>query len=202
MYLLGHTGISLGVAWAASFALGEQREISPYPRWSRWRVDYRLVIVGSMLPDLIDKPLGMWILADLFSNGRVVSHTLAFNLLLIAIGIALILWRNNSGWLTLGLASSGHLLLDQMWREPSTLLWPFYGLPFPRLDLAGYPLQWVQALYTSPSIYVPEILGGAILFVFALRLAHKRGLAALPTRRLYSTRGGVPVAGGDGEARP
>jgi len=44
-FLLGHLGIGLGLAWLLSWR-------------SPMRIDYRLVLFGALLPDLIDKPLG------------------------------------------------------------------------------------------------------------------------------------------------
>src|SRR2546427_12361526 len=44
MFLLGHLGIGLGLAWLLSTR-------------SSFRIDFRLVLLGSILPDLIDKPL-------------------------------------------------------------------------------------------------------------------------------------------------
>jgi hypothetical protein len=51
-----------------------------------FRFDYRFVLVGSMLPDIIDKPLGQLVLRNLMSNGRIFSHTLLFLLLICLAG--------------------------------------------------------------------------------------------------------------------
>src|SRR5438552_14565631 len=45
MFLLGHLGIGLGLAWLLSWK-------------SPTRIDYRWVLFGAILPELIDKPLG------------------------------------------------------------------------------------------------------------------------------------------------
>src|SRR5437667_342927 len=45
MFILAHLGIGLGLTWLLAWK-------------SPARFDYRLVLFGSILPDLIDKPLG------------------------------------------------------------------------------------------------------------------------------------------------
>ncbi|MFP3975182.1 MAG: hypothetical protein ACLFVK_03050, partial [Dehalococcoidia bacterium] len=50
-------------------------------------IDYRIALIGSMLPDIIDKPLGIYIFTETFSNGRIYAHTLLFFLVLLLIGL-------------------------------------------------------------------------------------------------------------------
>ena len=56
MFVLGHFGIAAGLAWLLTFR-------RPGP------IDFRLVLVGAILPDLIDKPLGA--LLGVMSRGAV-----------------------------------------------------------------------------------------------------------------------------------
>jgi GTP-binding protein len=70
MLLFAHTGITLGTAKVMARAAGWREKGLPA------QLDYRLVLIGSMLPDLIDKPLGGVILP--LGNGRIYSHTLLF----------------------------------------------------------------------------------------------------------------------------
>ncbi|MFQ5872920.1 MAG: metal-dependent hydrolase [Dehalococcoidia bacterium] len=177
MYVLSHTGITLGIAWAGARFLGWEKGALSHASASGYAsIDYRLVLVGALLPDLIDKPLGMWALADLLSNGRVFAHTLLFNLVLVVIGVMLLLWKGKTGWLTLGLSSGGHLVLDQMWQSPVTLLWPVYGYVFPRHDLGGYPWKFAESLVTSPQVYLWEVLGAVILLLFTVHLVRQGAL--------------------------
>jgi len=53
MFVLAHTGITLAAARGME-KLMARRGIRKLPEL----LDYRLVLVGSMLPDIIDKPLG------------------------------------------------------------------------------------------------------------------------------------------------
>ena len=72
MLLFGHIGITLGIAWFIESKL-------------RVKIDYKLIIIGSLLPDIIDKPVGMILLP--LENGRVFGHTLLFVLILLLIGL-------------------------------------------------------------------------------------------------------------------
>jgi inner membrane protein len=68
-----------------------------------------------------------------------------------------------------------HLLLDQMWLDPRTLLWPIYGLTFERADLTNWAQNILSALFSDPAVYVPEIVGGGlILVVFSVRLIRNK----------------------------
>ena len=75
MLLFGHLGITL--AATQTFAVLWQGK----KRFSE-SIDYRLVLLGSMLPDIIDKPLGGFIFKDALGSGRIYAHTLIFLLLL------------------------------------------------------------------------------------------------------------------------
>ena len=95
-------------------------------------IDYRFLLVGSLLPDIIDKPIGGILFFSVFQNSRIFAHTLLFSVLLIALGV-FVQSRLRRPWLlALGFGSLGHLVLDEMWRYPETLLWPAYGWVFPK----------------------------------------------------------------------
>jgi hypothetical protein len=152
--------------------------ITPFPTWLKDHLDYRILIVGSLLPDLIDKPIGGIFFYTTFQNSRIFAHTLCFSVLLIALGLyILVRWRQL--WLlTLGFGDLVHLILDQMWLYPRTLLWPAFGWNFPKSDTEGF-IGWlpemIHALTTNASIYIPEIIGFVVLVWFAVRLIrHKQ----------------------------
>jgi hypothetical protein len=50
-------------------------------------VFYGLLLLGSMLPDIIDKLVGMWLWPDDISNGRIFSHTLLLSIIILAAGV-------------------------------------------------------------------------------------------------------------------
>jgi membrane-bound metal-dependent hydrolase YbcI (DUF457 family) len=114
--------------------------------------DLAFVLLGSMLPDIIDKPLGE-VLFGTPAMGRTITHTLLFLLLL---GIAAYYLSDlRLAWVAGGVLA--HLLLDFMWNSPSTLLWPLLG-SFPQ------------------AADLPEVLGLAYLLYFAWQ--HRQGSAA------------------------
>ena len=133
-------------------------------------LDYRLLLVGSMLPDIIDKPLGMWLLRESLSNGRIFGHTLFFAGLLAVVGLYLYLRRRRVGALCLALGTVAHLILDEMWLTPSTLFWPLRGLSFEQMDIEGWLPGILNSLVTEPTVYVPEIIGVILLALFFGRI--------------------------------
>jgi len=141
-------------------------------------MDTRLLLVGALLPDIIDKPVGLFFLRDIFGHGRLFSHTLLFFALFALAGLYLYL-RHNRGWmLVLAFGTFTHLLLDQMWLTPTTLFWPFSGFAFEKGDPAGWVPGILHALLTNPEVYVPELVGAAILLWFGLTLVRRRKVSA------------------------
>ncbi|WP_196769050.1 metal-dependent hydrolase [Neomoorella thermoacetica] len=92
MLFLGHAGLTLAAARVMEKMMvpgGRQRTGGrPGPPEL---IDYRLVLIGSMLPDIIDKPLGGVIFKETLGNGRIYAHTLVF--LLFAWAAGLLWWR-------------------------------------------------------------------------------------------------------------
>lgn len=127
------------------------------------RVDMTFLALGSILPDLIDKPLGLMIFGTM-NHGRIFAHTLLF-LLVIAL-LAVYFREIRLASLFAGVLT--HLALDAMWSSPVILLWPFLG-PFPpadHLSTLGYLHMLLQGL-RDPGILLPECLGMAYLLYFA-----------------------------------
>jgi inner membrane protein len=179
MFILGHAGITLGAAVllnrafskvdshivkqydvedpADSFVSVNTRSlvsISKAPRLMSLakQIDIRLLLVGSLLPDYVDKPI--YLLGMDNGSGRTYCHTFLF-LLLITIAGVYIYKRRAKVWLiVLSFGTLTHLILDQMWLTPRTLLWPAYGFHFDRGDVSGWPP------------YTGELIGGVILTWF------------------------------------
>lgn len=136
-------------------------------------LDIRLLLIGSLLPDIIDKPVGLLLFRDTFSNGRIFCHTLLFLSLITLAGVYLFRRRGKTWLLALAFGTFTHLILDQMWRTPRTLLWPLYGLTFDRIGPTNWISNTFYALLTDPAIYMPELVGMTILAWFAIRLWHR-----------------------------
>ena len=120
MLLFGHIGVTLGVFFGLAFFIPQLRTI----------IDPTYLVIGSLLPDLIDKPLGMVIFSSTIANGRMVAHTLLFSFTLFITGLYLYDKRGDIKVLTLAAGSIVHLMEDQMWASPRTLFWPLLGWRF------------------------------------------------------------------------
>ena len=93
-------------------------------------IDYRLVVVGALLPDLIDAPFG----------GARVMHTVVASVVLL-VGVMLATRHRRQArrrLLAVPIGTFLHLVLDGMWTRTETFWWPFLGR---RLDGGLPPLD-------------------------------------------------------------
>ncbi len=195
MLVFGHTGITLGAAALLAGALGSRRlskttkdeavesslhysQVVPNrkPSWLTYlgsRIDIRLLLVGSLLPDIIDKPVGHFFFRETFSNGRIFCHTLLFLILVTVAGIYLYRRYSKTWLLAFSFGTLTHLILDQMWHAPQTLFWPLLGLAFERADISNWIPNIFYALLTEPAVYLSELVGAVILIWFAWLLLRR-----------------------------
>ena len=185
MLLFAHTGIALGAATVVSGALTNRKEkISWFGALTKY-FDVRLLMVGSMLPDIIDKPVGQYFFRETFQNGRIFSHTLLFLIILSGIGWYLLKTHRQKWMLTLASGTAIHLILDQMWNTPRTLFWPLMGYQFVTGNLEGWAAGIIKSITSSPQTYIPEAIGLAILIWFGLVvITRKQSVALLKTGRI------------------
>nr|WP_319375670.1 metal-dependent hydrolase [uncultured Methanoregula sp.] len=85
--------------------------------------------IGSILPDLIDKPLGLVIFPTTIGDGRIFTHTLLIAIIILALGIFFWKRMQDPSVLALGIGLFSHQVLDMMWIMPSNWYYPFLG-PF------------------------------------------------------------------------
>lgn len=134
--------------------------------------DYRIVLLGSLLPDIIDKPLWLFAISDIFSVGRGYAHTLLFNLVLLITG--LIILRYGKSWLlTISICSFIHIILDQIWNLPVVLFWPLLG-PLPESETASWLMNIIQAIFLNPGVYISEIIGLVLILLWSYRLVMRK----------------------------
>ena len=132
-------------------------------------IDYRFVLLGSLLPDIIDKPIWVFTSNNFKWGGRGYAHTFLFSFLLFIVGFMLVTrWKKN--WLiTISLCSFIHLVFDHMWLNTTTLWWPLLG-SIQRTITAGWlPSLW-HGLISNPYDYVTETMGFIITLYIGLRL--------------------------------
>jgi hypothetical protein len=158
MLLFGHIGITLGIFFGLAFFFPRLRSL----------IDPKYLAIGSLIPDLVDKPIGRVIFASSLANGRIIGHTLLFCFLLLLVG--LYLYDKKRGIRILALASGSffHLFEDKMWAQPRTFFWPSLGLNFPKdhTDYTGFEylskmleLSFQHGLSQN---HIPEIIGVGI----------------------------------------
>jgi hypothetical protein len=119
MLLFGHIVVTLWFFIGLAFFIPQLRIIDPV-----------YLIIGSLLPDLIDKTLGRIIFPSTIANGRTIAHTLLFSLALLMTGLYLINKTGDIKVLALAIGSIFHLMEDKMWNSSRTLFWPLRGWRF------------------------------------------------------------------------
>ena len=160
MLLFAHVGLALATARLNS------------------QLDLLFLALGSMLPDIVDKPLGLLLFGSP-NMGRTFAHTLLFLIILAAVSLR----QRDIRLASLSWGVLVHLILDSMWSSPVTLLWPLLGgFPLaPNLDAISY-LQMLLMGLKEPGILIPELLG----FSYILTLAYlKKGWIWADIKRLF-----------------
>ena len=178
MMILAHTGITLGVTvLAGNIAI---RKTTPTNRVASWlaafyrRIDFRILLIGALLSDIIDKPIGGILFRDQLASGRLFAHTLLFLVLLFIAGIILYRLRHSVWMLVLAFGSFTHLILDSMWQAPRTMLWPFLGLEFEKLTAEDWISHWLNEFFTRADMFVPEFIGLSILLWCGVYLFNRK----------------------------
>ncbi len=139
-----------------------------YVTLGRRRIDYRFVLLGAVVPDVIDGVLHRG------SPDRGVAHSI---LAVVVVAIVVILgFRGETRLAVFGLPVGWllHLVGDGMWNEPRTFLWPSFGSELPR---SPEPYSW--DLFTDPLSHLgtwgAEVAGLVLLawFWVAFGLGHE-----------------------------
>ena len=199
MYFFGHVGITLGAAVLGTGAIAAVRPegsranapalsstkrkgvLSRPASWVKTLdrfLDIRLLLIGSMLPDIFDKPIGYFA----FHNGRTLSHTLLFAVVTLALGIYLYRRHRQTWLLALNIGTLVHLILDGMWLNPHVLFWPLLGVEFPRFAESNWFNYWLTQLFSDPADFIPEVIGGIIVLAFAAFLIREKRMWAFVFR--------------------
>jgi membrane-bound metal-dependent hydrolase YbcI (DUF457 family) len=186
MFLFGHAGLTLGAAaLTAHFIKRPGEETSTKAPWFArlsHHIDVRLLMVGALLSDIIDKPLGIFVFGSTFHNGRIYAHTLLFLLVMAAAGYYLLKKRRQTWLITLAAGTFTHLICDEMWQATVTLFWPLLGFKFPAYDMAGWFGNMFQALISKPYVYVSEAIGLGIVIWYAAWLISEHKVSAFLRR--------------------
>lgn len=151
-------------------------------------MDLRFLAVGAVLADVIDKPVGSVVWNGGFGTGRLWGHALLFPLTLLI--VVMVITRRGAGsrkqWLGLPIGGLMHLVLDGVWTDPETFLWPVLGWRFPTRDPSGLGAL-ISELVTDPWILAGEAVG-----LLYLGYLWRKGLRDPGARRLFWKTGSVP----------
>jgi hypothetical protein len=153
--------------WFVGTAIATVRFVFRDPRF-----DYRLLVVGSLLP-----------LVDALFGGARVLHTLVFSLALLLVVMLATVGRRSRRrlWLGLPIATLLHLVFDGVWADTEVFWWPLSGWAFGDAGLPEAERGWWN---------VPLELIGVAILAWVWRTArlrdHARREAALHTGRLFA----------------
>ncbi len=150
------------------------------------RMDLRFLVLGGLLPDLVDTPFGLAAYGTLESV-RLFAHSLVFAaLVMVAVLILTRRGRPRKRWMPLAVGLLLHLLLDAMWADPETLWWPFLGLTFSAAGPAS-AVSYVGDIVSDWRVWALEALGLAYLY----GLGRRARLGDLAVRREFLATGRI-----------
>lgn len=93
-----------------------------------------------------------------------------FSLALLLAGLALLRLSGRWGLLGLSLGAASHLVLDLMWDDPQTLLWPLLSWRFPSYESVPNLADLAELPFTELYTGIGELVEGSILIAFLVRL--------------------------------
>lgn len=167
MLIFGHVGFTIAI-----FYIFQQILVR------KLYIDYRLVILGSLLPDIIDKPIGYILFQKYYENGWIYGHTLVFSLMLLVLSYSI-----KPKYSVLGFSTLIHLIEDGVAiHMPRTFLWPLLGWNFSKNE--GFTSKWIEhiisSLFTDHYLQITELIGLTIISYLILhyRLYLKPNLIA------------------------
>ncbi len=120
------------------------------------KVDLRFLALGAVLPMVAD---GLWGLAPAVVAGtKLAGHSLVTAVLLMSV-IMIITKRgpDRKPWMALSVGVLFHLLLDGMWAEQQSFLWPLFGWSFATPHEGASNL--LISILDSPWRAVQEVVG-------------------------------------------
>jgi membrane-bound metal-dependent hydrolase YbcI (DUF457 family) len=122
-------------------------------------------VIGSVLPDIVDKLLGHTIFNASLDNGRIFFHSLGIALLFIIIGLFVWKYYRSFSFLAVGVGVFIHQVTDMMWLQVVTWYYPLLG-PYPAEFSPDYFERAILAELTSVTewIFFIAILVLALVF--------------------------------------
>ncbi|MEN6517732.1 MAG: metal-dependent hydrolase [Methanospirillum sp.] len=191
MFILFHLLVGILLGYLLADRLGTRAVVLP-------------CMIGALLPDLVDKPLGILVLGGSLGSGRIFLHTLLFLVVLLLAG-AVAYRRYGPALLAVGVGVASHQVLDAMWAEPKAWLFPLLGFSAPMTNTEGWfvrmffaelanPLEWVSA--AALLVLLLPVLWPAGTSAFTARFGRLLRPLALAAAVLVAALGLLVVGGG------
>jgi inner membrane protein len=176
MMIFGHLGIAMGIVKVCDYTISRISK-------KDLQLNYKVVAIGALLPDLIDKPIVEFIYGLKNHDSHIFAHAPAFSVMFLVLGLILLLIRKNSAVLMLGIATLLHQLLDK-----GIFLFDVNSSPtlIARASMAlrhmGFSADTVAQYFDSnsyfsdvvlylmvPYVFISEVLGVLILLMLFMR---------------------------------
>ena len=124
-------------------------------------MDMRYVLVGSLLPDIIDKPIGL-----IFNiSGRGAFHSLIVIVFFYFV-LSVKFFDKDVVVSSMVFGSIIHILLDRIFLSPRIFLWPLLGFRVPVSTITVN--SYFQIVFNSLYVQVTELIGLLILIGFII----------------------------------
>lgn len=152
------------------------------------RMDLRFLLLGAVIPDLVDTPIGLlWF--DTFGSVRLVAHSILFGSLVMAVVVLNTRrGRPRKKWMPLAIGILMHLVLDAMWIDPETLWWPLFGGDFTSAGAASAG-DLIRAVLMDWRVWALEGVG----VVYLSYLAKHGNLRSIEERKKFWSTGRIAV---------
>lgn len=171
MIFSGHIGIPLAVA-----KISQKRICKPDLIKFIKSIDYRVFLVGALLPDLIDKPLSIF-LGNAIGTSQSYGHTLIFSTIMLLSGLFLYKKYDIRLLLTLAIGILFHQALDLPTMHYKNFFWPLYG--FKLIPSDHFESNLIKRLLndiSSPYYLTGEIIGLPITIYYFAKVCIERKL--------------------------
>lgn len=140
----------------------------------------RMIIVyvaaGSVLPDIIDKPLGYIVLGSTLDNGKIFFHSLIIVFLFFLTGLIVWKYYRSPAFLFIALGISLHQILDRMWLHPVNWYYPLLG-PFETGTNNDYFMRAITTELTSGTEWI--LFAGVLAIACWLVVSDRRQRPAI-----------------------
>ena len=138
-----------------------------------------ICITGSILPDLVDKPLG-FLFPEVLGGGRTIFHSLA--VVFIILIVTLMFFQSNNRLPGAGVAGAVllHQVFDEMWTLPANWFYPLLG-PFQGTMIPDYIGTYFWFEITNPSEWL-FMIGSVIILINSNRYTGQNPFSFLSCR--------------------